>query len=145
MINRLVFQGRLVRDPELRTTQSGVSVASFTVAWSEKYKETETKCFLPCTAWRATGEFVNKYFTKGQEINVTGKLQTREWEDKEGNKRSTIELVVDEAAFCGSKSDGGGGGGFKPAGAPIDVRNDESDFKGSAFSELDDADGKLPF
>ena len=142
MINRLVFQGRLVRDPELRTTQSGVSVASFTVAWSEKYKETETKCFLPCTAWRATGEFVSKYFTKGQEINVTGKLQTREWEDKEGNKRSTIELVVDEAAFCGSKSDGGGGG-FKPAGAPIDVNNDEP--RGSAFSELGNGDGDLPF
>lgn len=140
MINRLVFQGRLVRDPELRTTQSGVSVASFTVAWSEKYKETETKCFLPCTAWRATGEFVSKYFTKGQEINVTGKLQTREWEDKEGNKRSTIELVVDEAAFCGSKSDGGG---FKPAGAPIDVNNDEP--RGSAFSELGNSDGDLPF
>ena len=142
MINRLVFQGRLVRDPDLRTTQSGVSVASFTVAWSEKYKETETKCFLPCTAWRATGEFVSKYFTKGQEINVTGKLQTREWEDKEGNKRSSIELVVDEAAFCGSKSDGGGGS-FKPAGAPIDVNNDEP--RGSAFSELGNSDGDLPF
>ena len=141
MINRLVFQGRLVRDPELRTTQSGVSVASFTVAWSEKYKETETKCFLSCTAWRSTGEFVSKYFTKGQEINVTGKLQTREWEDKEGNKRSTIELVVDEAAFCGSKSDGGGS--FKPAGAPIDVNNDEP--RGSAFSELGNSDGDLPF
>lgn len=150
MINRAVLQGRLVRDVELRTTPSGVSVASFTVAWSEKYKETETKCFLSCAAWRSTGEFVSKYFTKGQEIAVSGKLQTREWTDKEGNKRSTIELVVDDVAFCGSKSDGSS----RPAGGAVDVHNDdfdnpsrsgESDFKGSAFSELDNGDGDLPF
>lgn len=143
MINRTVLQGRLVRDVELRTTQSGISVASFTVAWSEKYKETETKCFLPCTAWRQTGEFVSKYFTKGQEINVTGKLQTREWEDKEGNKRSTIELVVDEAAFCGSKSDGAHSAhesddNTSPSGKPYPA--------GTTFSELDPATGGgLPF
>jgi len=138
MINRTVFQGRLVREVDLRTTQSGVPVASFTVAWSEKYKETETKCFLPCTAWRATGEFVSKYFTKGQEINVTGKLQTREWEDKEGNKRSTIELVVDEAAFCGSKSSGAGSDNTSPSGKAYP--------EGTTFSEADPADdGALPF
>jgi len=142
MINRTVFQGRLVRDVELRTTPSGVSVASFTVAWSEKYKDTEIKCFLPCTAWRNTGEFVSKYFIKGQEIAVSGKLQTREWTDKEGNKRSTIELVVDEAAFCGSKQSGGSDSSFRPAGAAKDVTNDETS---GPFSEIDSADGDLPF
>ena len=105
MLNKTTLQGRLVRDPETRTTQSGVSVASFTVAWSEKYKETETKCFLPCAAWRNTGEFVQKYFSKGQEIVVEGQLSTREWTDKEGNKRSSIELTVDKAHFCGPKHD----------------------------------------
>lgn len=106
MLNKTILQGRLTRDPELRTTQSGIFVASFTVAWSEKYKETETKCFLPCTAWRNTGEFVNKYFSKGQEIVVEGQIATREWEDKEGNKRPTLELTVDKAHFCGPKQSG---------------------------------------
>jgi len=135
MLNKTILQGRLVRDVELRTTGTGNSVASFTVAWSEKYKETETKCFLPCTAWRTTGEFVQKYFTKGQEILVEGTLSTREWEDKEGNKRSTIELTVDKAHFCGSKSSGGGGFS-EPTGG---------EQGGSAFSELDNGDGDLPF
>lgn len=134
MLNKTILQGRLVRDVEMRTTAAGISVASFTVAWSEKYKETETKCFLSCTAWRATGEFVNKYFTKGQEICVEGSLSTREWEDKEGNKRSTIELTVDKAHFCGTKQDGAarstGGGTDAPA---------------PSFSETDDSDGELPF
>lgn len=68
MVNHLILQGRLTADPELRTTQSGTSVCSFRVAWSEKYKDTETKLFLGCTAWRGTGELVSKYFSKGKEI-----------------------------------------------------------------------------
>ena len=123
MVNKTVLQGRIVREVEMRTTGAGVTVASFTVAWSEKYKETETKCFLPCTAWRTTGEFIQKYFTKGQEILVEGSLSTREWEDKEGNKRSTIELTVEKAHFCGSKSSDSGNQ-TKPAGNPIDVPTD---------------------
>jgi single-strand DNA-binding protein len=107
MINQLILQGRLTRDPELRTTQSGVAVTSFTVAWSEKYKETETKLFLNCTAWRGTAEFVEKYFKKGQEILVRGKLSTRDWQDKEGNNRQSTELTADEVTFCGPKQDGG--------------------------------------
>lgn len=134
MVNKVVLQGRIVREVESRTTGAGVTVASFTVAWSEKYKETETKCFLPCTAWRATGEFVQKYFTKGQEILVEGTLSTREWEDKEGNKRSTIELTVDKAHFCGSKSSGGGGFAEHTGGEQ----------SGSAFSEIGNKE-PLPF
>ena len=123
MVNKVVLQGRIVREVESRTTGAGVTVASFTVAWSEKYKETETKCFLPCTAWRTTGEFIQKYFTKGQEILVEGSLSTREWEDKDGNKRSTIELTVEKAHFCGSKSSDSSSQ-TKPAGNPIDVPTD---------------------
>lgn len=106
MINKTVLQGRLVRDPELRTTQSGVEIVSLTIAWSEKYKDVESKLFLKCTAWRQTGVFINTYFKKGQEICVEGKLETRSYQDKDGNNRSVTELIVDKAHFCGKKSDG---------------------------------------
>lgn len=140
MVNHAVLQGRLCADPELRTTQSGVSVCSFRVAWSEKYKETETKLFLSCTAWRGTGEMVSKYFHKGQEIAVEGKLSTRDWEDRDGNKRSSVEMTVERVHFCGPKSDGSveGCNSYRAAGAPVNV--DASD-----FTELNDDDGELPF
>lgn len=105
MLNKTELQGRLCADPELRRTNNDIPVTSFRIAWSEKYKETETKLFLNCTAWRGTGEFVNKYFRKGQEIVVSGKLISRDWEDNEGNKRTSLELIVDEAHFCGAKRD----------------------------------------
>lgn len=104
MINHMTLQGRLTRDPELRHTNAGVPVCSFTVAWSEKYKEQETKLFMPCTAWRATGEMVSKNFFKGKEIVVEGQLSTRDWMDNEGNKRQAIELTVGRVHFCGPKS-----------------------------------------
>ena len=103
MINRTILQARLTADPVLRTTQSGVSVCSFRIAWSEKYKDNETKLFLQCTAWRGVGEFISKYFTKGQEIAVDGKLSTRDWEDNNGQKRSQVELTVDNASFLRQK------------------------------------------
>lgn len=104
----MILQGRLVRDPELSTTPSGVEVAKFTVAWSEKYKETETKCFLNCVAWRQNGVFINNYFRKGQEILVDGQLTTRTYQDKDGNNRTVTELSVSKAHFCGSKKYGQG-------------------------------------
>lgn len=106
MINKTVLQGRLTRDVEMRTTQSGVSVASFTVAWSKKIKETETQLFLDCTAWRGTADLVAKYFTKGKEIIVEGELSTEKWTDKDGKNRSTIKMTVDQVHFCGNKADG---------------------------------------
>lgn len=130
MINQTILQGRLTRDPELRQTGTGVAVASFTVAWSEKYKDNETKLFLNCTAWRGTGEFVSKYFRKGQEIAVEGQLSTREYTDKEGGKRSVIELTADKVHFCGSKQDSG------PTAQLADPTAD--------FTEVD-VDGDLPF
>lgn len=105
MINRTILQGRLTAMPELRTTQSGHKVTSFAVAWNEKYGDKETNLFLNCTAWNGTAEFVCKYFTKGQQIIVEGKLQTNSFTDKEGNNRSVVDLSVDGVSFCGSKSD----------------------------------------
>lgn len=123
MINSVVIQGRLARDPELKNTQSGVAVANFTVCWSDKYKETETKLFLPCKAWRGTAEFIEKYFKKGQEIAVEGRLITEEWE-KDGEKKSRVVLDVRGVHFCGKRDDSQGAAA-EPAGSqPV-----QSDYK----------------
>ncbi len=116
MVNKFILQGRLTADPEVKQTQSGVSCANFTVAWSEKYKEVETKCFQRCKAWRSTADFLGKYFTKGQEIIVVGKMTTEQWE-KDGQKYSAQVLTVDEANFCGSKKDNAGESATPPAAA----------------------------
>lgn len=104
MINKTLYQGRLTRDIELKKTSSDIAYAEFSVAWSEKYKESETKCFLRCKAWRSTAEFLQKYFSKGQEIGIEGHLVTEEWE-KDGQKQSRTICQVDKVHFCGSKSD----------------------------------------
>lgn len=107
-VNHLVYQGRVVRDLELKKTQSGIENVKFTLAWSEKYKETERKCFLTCKAWRQTAKFLDTYFhNKGSEMVVEGQLETEEWEDKDGNKRSQIVLNVDKVHFCGKRQDTG--------------------------------------
>ena len=107
MLNHIVIMGRLTRDPELRRTGSGIAVASFTVAVDRDFggrdggeKETD---FIDCVAWRQTGEFVSKYFTKGSMIVVSGRLQIRNWTDKEGNKRRSAEVVADNVYFGESK------------------------------------------
>lgn len=132
MVNHMTLQGRLTRDPELRQTTGGVSVCSFTVAWSEKYKDRETKLFMPCTAWRATGEMISRNFSKGREIAVEGSLSTREWTDNEGGKRSVIELTVDRVHFCGPKPAEG-------SNAPESPSPNNQD-----FMDLNE-DGELPF
>lgn len=130
MINSVVIMGRLTKDPELKTTQSGLSVASFTVAVDRKYqKGSERQAdFLNVVAWRQTAEFVEKYFTKGSMIAIQGSIQTRTYEDKNGNKRTAVEIVADNVSFCGSK-----GGSGKPN---LNVSNDD-------FEEIGDDD--LPF
>ena len=106
-VNHLVYQGRVVRDLELKKTQSGIENVKFTLAWSEKYKETERKCFLTCKAWRQTASFLDKFFhSKGSEMVVEGALETEEWE-KDGQKHSQIVLNVDNVHFCGKKQDNG--------------------------------------
>ena len=113
MLNHIVIMGRLTRDPELRRTGTGIAVASFTVAVDRDFggrdggeKETD---FIDCVAWRNTGEFVSKYFTKGSMIVVSGRLQIRSWTDKEGNKRRTAEVVADNVYFGESKRSNEGG------------------------------------
>ena len=113
MLNHIVIMGRLTRDPELRRTGSGIAVASFTVAVDRDFggrdggeKETD---FIDCVAWRHTGEFVSKYFTKGSMIVVSGRLQIRGWTDKDGNKRRTAEVVADNCYFGESKRSAEGG------------------------------------
>ena len=108
MLNHITIMGRLARDPELRRTGTGVAVSSFTVAVDRDFpgkdggeKETD---FIDCVAWRQTGEFVSKYFTKGSMIVVSGRLQIRVWTDKDGNKRRAAEVVADNVYFGGSKT-----------------------------------------
>jgi len=108
MINKFVLQGRMVRDVELRYTSNGTPVASFTVAWSEKYKDTERQLFMPCTVWRSAAENASRYYHKGQELVVEGYLTSRKWQDKDGHNRETIELNVERMHFCGPKRDGYG-------------------------------------
>lgn len=99
MVNKTIIQGRLTRDPEVKKTQSGISRLLFKIAWSEKYKETETRCFLLCEAWRQTADFIGNYFRKGQEIIIEGHMVTENWGDNE-----TTFCQVDRANFCGSKA-----------------------------------------
>ena len=171
MLNHITIMGRLTRDPELRRTGSGIAVASFTVAVDRDFggrdggeKETD---FIDCVAWRQTGEFVSKYFTKGRMIVVSGRLQIRSWTDKDGNKRRTAEVVADNCYFGDSKRDGdssnggntyGGnaygsygnnnyGGGYN-APAPSYGGNSyaaPAAAPASDFAMLDDDDAQLPF
>ena len=109
MLNHITIMGRLTRDPELRRTNSGLAVASFTVAvdrdWPNKETGEKETDFIDCVAWRQTGEFVSKYFTKGSMIVVSGRLQIRPWTDKDGNKRKSAEIVADNIYFGESKKD----------------------------------------
>lgn len=106
MMNHLSLQCRMVADPELKDTNSGTKVVNFRVAWSERYKEKETKLFLECKAFSALAEHICKYFVKGQEIAVEGKLNTEEWTGQDGQKRSKVVLMVSSVHFCGKKQDG---------------------------------------
>lgn len=103
MINRIVLQGRLVAKPEVKEV-GGFNMTEFTVAWSEKYKEIEKKCFLRCKAWRNTAEFLEKYFDKGQEILIEGNMATETWE-KDGQTQIRTICNVEKVHFCGKKAD----------------------------------------
>lgn len=108
-LNKVVLAGRLTSDPELKTTQSGVSVTSFTVAVNRRFQREGTEQqadFINCTAWRQNAEFITKYFAKGSSICVTGSIQTRKWQDQNGQNRYSTDVVVDEAMFVDSKGEG---------------------------------------
>jgi len=121
-VNHITLMGRLTRDPELRHTQSGLPVASFSLAVDRRrgnaQGERQTD-FIDCVAWRGTAEFVAKYFPKGRMCAVTGNLQIRTWQDKEGNNRRTAEVIVDNVYFTGDRREdaGGGGGGYNAGGS----------------------------
>lgn len=135
MINLIILHGRLTRDPELRRTASGVSVASVTLAVDRDFTEangTRQTDFIDLVAWRQTAERLCKFFSKGREAAVTGRLQMRTWTDKEGQKRISAEVVVDRIDFCGPK-DAPRQIDAAPAPAPSD------------FAMLEDEDGELPF
>ena len=158
MLNHITIMGRLTRDPELRRTGTGVAVASFTVAVDRDFgknengeKETD---FIDCVAWRNTAEFVSKYVTKGRMVVVSGRLQIRSWNDKDGNKRRTAEVVADNVYFADSKRDGdsgssyGGnayGGNSYAAPAPSFGGYSAPAAPASDFAMLDDDDAQLPF
>ena len=150
MLNRIVLMGRLTRDPELRRTQSGTAVTSFSIACDRDFKsqsgEKETD-FIDIVAWRGTAEFVSKYFAKGRMAIVEGRLQIRDWTDNNGGKRRSAEVVADNIYFGDSKRDSAPGDyGAPPAyGAPIGRGAPEPMESRSDFAEIGEEDGELPF
>ena len=165
MLNKIFLMGRLTRDPELRRTQTGTPVASFSLAVDRDFKDRSTgeraTDFIDVVAWRQTGEFVSRYFTKGRMAVVEGRLQMRDWTDKDGNKRRTAEVVADQVYFGDSRRDGDGGGfssgysqggygqggysagGYSAPAAPSGYGAPPAG--GDQFAELSDDDGELPF
>lgn len=164
MLNRTIIMGRLTRDPELRHTQSGTAVASFRLAVDRDFKDKATgekaTDWIDVVAWRSTAEFVSRYFSKGRMAVVEGRLQIRDWTDRDGGKRRSAEVVADNIYFGDSKRDsgsqedyqqgsyGGYGGGYAPPQGgrpgPPSGGYPPSDYRGG-FTELDDDDGELPF
>ena len=152
MLNRIILMGRLTRDPELRHTQTGTAVASFSLAVDRDFRNRDSGekgvDFIDVVAWRNTAEFVSKYFTKGRMAVVEGRLQIRDWTDKEGGKRRSAEVVADNVYFGDSKRDSEGGysapsygGGYS---APVSSGY-SAPAEGDQFAELSDDDGELPF
>ena len=159
MLNHIVVMGRLTRDPELRYTQSQLPVVSFTVAVDRDFggrdggeKQTD---FIDCVAWRHTAEFVSKYFAKGSMAVVSGRLQIRDWTDREGGKRRSAEIVADNVYFGESRRDGDSNRGDNYTGrysnsyssnsGGYDSGRSGAPASANTFVELDDGDGELPF
>ena len=150
MLNKIILMGRLTRDPELRRTQSGTAVTSFSLAVDRDFKsqsgEKETD-FIDIVAWRNTAEFVSKYFTKGRMAVVEGRLQIRDWTDRDGGKRRSAEVIAENVYFGDSKREGGSDFGSAPAySAPYSGYAAPAAPGGhSDFAELGEEDGELPF
>ena len=152
MLNHITIMGRLTRDPELRYTQSQTPVASFTLAVDRDFgsrdggeKQTD---FIDCVAWRQTAEFVSKYFQKGSMAVVSGRLQIRDWTDREGGKRRSAEVVVDNIYFGESRrrdSSEGSSYDSRSSYSSYEAPRSASPAPSSPFSDLDDGDGELPF
>ena len=144
-MNVVVLVGRLTDNPELRHTNSNISVTRFSIAVDRAYRSGEERQadFINIVAWRQTAEFITRYFTKGQRIGIEGSLRMNQFTDKDGNKRTTYEVVVNNAHFVENKRDSGNAGGFAPAetqAAPQSFSNSDS----GDFSEIA-SDDDLPF
>lgn len=135
-LNHVTIQGRLARDCEIRRTNSGKAVVSFTIASDNPGKDSGAS-FIDCVAWEKTGEFIGKYFTKGTAIIVEGRLQSRQFETKDGHKRTVHEVVVSQAHFCEKKAESNGNNFNGYAHSPAQPASD--------FTMLDDDDADLPF
>lgn len=155
MLNKIFIQGRLVADPELRHTPSGVAVASLRLAVDRDFKDKETgekkADFINVVAWRQTGEFVSRFFTKGRMAIVEGRLQIRDYTDRDGNKRTAAEVVAENVYFGDSRRDGdsvampsygGNSGSYSPAASSGGF---SAPPVADQFAELSDDDGELPF
>ena len=149
MLNHITLMGRLVNDPELRRTGTGIAVTTFRIAVDRDFAPKdggERKAdFITCVAWRQTGEFISKYFSKGRMIVVDGRLEMRDWTDKEGNKRTTAEVIVDNAYFGDSKRDSDNSGSYTAPAAPAYGGYSAPAAPASDFAMLDDDDAQLPF
>ena len=151
MLNKIILMGRLTRDPELRRTQSGTAVTSFSLAVDRDFKsqggDKETD-FIDIVAWRNTAEFVSKYFTKGRMAVVEGRLQIRDWTDRDGGKRRSAEVIADNVYFGDSRRDNAGDFGAAPGySAPVGGRSNYAApmDNHSDFAEIGEEDGELPF
>ena len=162
MLNRIILMGRLTHDPELRHTQTGTAVASFSLAVDRDFKDKSTgeksTDFIDIVAWRQTAEFVSRFFTKGRMAVVEGRLQLRDWTDRDGNKRRSAEVIADNVYFGDSRREAEAAGTYAPPGggytapaapvggyaAPSGGYNAPAG-GGDQFAELSDDDGELPF
>lgn len=149
MLNHITIQGRLTANPELRYTQSQIPVATFTVAVDRDFADNNGNRgvdFIPCVAWRGTGEFVSKWFQKGQMAVVSGRLQLRDYTNKDNIKVRVAEIVAENVYFCGKKEDSGGSGNNSSGYQTGSNSNRAVDvYAPPEFEELDDEDGELPF
>ncbi len=143
-MNKVILMGRLTRDPEMRQTQSGVAVCSFSIAVNRRFaKEGQQNAdFINCTAWRQQAEFICKYFQKGAMISVIGNLQSRSWENQEGKKQYATDVVVDEVYFTGSKTESHtvSDGGFA-----VQQKDPFADIDTMGFQAIDGSEDDLPF
>lgn len=146
MLNHITIMGRLTRDPELRRTGNGVAVTSFTLAVDRDFapkdggeKETD---FIDCVAWKNTAEFVSKYFAKGRMAVVSGRIQNRDWTDKDGNKRRATEVIAENVYFGDSKKEDGNSATSQYTGF---VKNHEPAVPANDFQVIGDTDEQLPF
>lgn len=142
-LNKIIIQGRLVKDVELRQTQSGVDVCSLTLAVDRDFKDAngnKVSDFIDCVLWRKTAEFAAKYFRKGDMAIIEGSLQSRKWQDKQGNNRVSWEVQANSIYFCGGRKDG-----TQTAGSPVNVEADDYDAAPEPKLEEIEDDGELPF